>query len=108
MAQKDVKDAVAIRNGQRHVARGAKKAAAGGWPPAAVVERPENEVWETALDDDSRAWLEAGSPRLFDLAADSGENRDVAAEHPDVVNDLRNTLDAWWMPGPPQSGANSP
>ena len=32
----------------------------------------------------------------------------MAAEYPDVVNDLRKTLDAWWMPGPPQSGANSP
>ena len=84
----------------------------GSWklvvPERLAAADPRWEVEEAALDDDSRAWLEAGTPRLFDLAADSGENRDVAAEHPDVVNDLRKTLDAWWMPGPPQSGANSP
>lgn len=84
----------------------------GSWklvvPERLAATDPRWEVEEAALDDDSRAWLEAGTPRLFDLAADSGENRDVAAEHPDVVNDLRKTLDAWWMPGPPHSGANSP
>ena len=84
----------------------------GSWklvvPERLAAADPRWEVEEAALDDDSRAWLEAGTPRLFDLAADSEENRDVAAEHPDVVNDLRKTLDAWWMPGPPQSGANSP
>jgi len=62
----------------------------------------------TALDDDSRGWLEAGSPRLFDLGTDSGENHDIAAEHPEIVDDLRATLDAWWMPGQPLSGAPSP
>lgn len=77
-------------------------------PERLAAADPRWEVEGAALDDDSRAWLEAGAPRLFDLAADSGENRDMAADHPDVVNDLRKTLDAWWMPGPPQSGANSP
>jgi uncharacterized sulfatase len=77
-------------------------------PKRLAAADPRLEVEGAALDDDSRAWLEAGTPRLFDLAADSGENRDVAAEHPDVVDDLRTTLDAWWTPGPPQSGANSP
>jgi arylsulfatase A-like enzyme len=84
----------------------------GSWklvvPERLAADDPRWEVEGAALDDDSRAWLEAGTPRLFDLAADSGENRDMAAEHPDVVNDLRKTLDAWWMPGPPQSGAFSP
>jgi uncharacterized sulfatase len=66
------------------------------------------DVEGTALDADSREWLEAGSPRLFDLDADSGENRDIAAEHPDLVADLRGILDAWWMPGRPAPGANTP
>jgi len=66
------------------------------------------DVEATALDADSREWLEAGSPRLFDLDADSGENRDTAAEHPDLVADLRGILDAWWMPGRPAPGANTP
>jgi hypothetical protein len=33
---------------------------------------------------------------LYDLAADAGENRDVAADHPDVVADLRGTYEAWF------------
>ena len=70
-------------------------------PERLAAADPRLDVEGAALDDDSRAWLEAGTPRLFDLAADSGENRDVAAEHPDVVDDLRTTLDAWWTPGPP-------
>ena len=84
----------------------------GSWklvvPERLVAADPRWEVEGAALDDDSRAWLESGSPRLFDLAADSGENRDLAAEHPDVVADLRTTLDAWWTPGPPLSGVNLP
>jgi uncharacterized sulfatase len=84
----------------------------GAWklvvPERLAAADPRLEVEGTALDDDSRAWLEAGTPRLFDLATDSGENLDLAAEHPDVVADLRTILDAWWTPGPPQSGVNLP
>jgi hypothetical protein len=32
---------------------------------------------------------------LFDTQADPGEERDVAAEHPDVVNRLRTVLLGW-------------
>jgi len=77
-------------------------------PERLAADDPRLGVEGAALDAESRSWLESGSSRLFDVVADSWENRDVAAEHPDVVNDLRATLDAWWMPGPPQSGANSP
>jgi hypothetical protein len=77
-------------------------------PERLAAADPRLEVEGTALDDDSRAWLEAGTPRLFDLATDSGENLDLAAEHPDVVADLSTILDAWWTPGPPQSGVNLP
>ena len=43
----------------------------------------------------------AGADRkveLFDVVADPGETRNVTAEHPDVVADLRASLDAWWNP----------
>ncbi len=33
---------------------------------------------------------------LFDLAADPGETRNVLAEHPDVVAELRAAYDRWW------------
>jgi acetyl esterase/lipase len=34
---------------------------------------------------------------LYDLAADPGETRDVAAAHPDVVARLGKAYDAWWQ-----------
>jgi hypothetical protein len=46
--------------------------------------------------------------RVSDLDADSDENEDVAAEHPDVVDDLKMTLDAWWEPGRSAPGAPRP
>ena len=33
---------------------------------------------------------------LYDLAADPGEQQNVAAEHPDVVTRLGKAYDAWW------------
>lgn len=33
---------------------------------------------------------------LYDLEADPGETRDVAAQHPDVVADFRETYEAWF------------
>ena len=77
-------------------------------PERLAADDPRWAFEGAALDAESRAWLESGVPRLFDVVADSGENHDLSAAHPDVVQDLRTTLDAWWTPGPPQSGANSP
>jgi arylsulfatase A-like enzyme len=34
--------------------------------------------------------------QLYDLAADIGEQHDVAARRPDVVRDLRSRLEGWW------------
>jgi arylsulfatase A-like enzyme len=33
---------------------------------------------------------------LYDLSADPGENRNVAAEHPEAVTDFRETYEAWF------------
>jgi arylsulfatase len=33
---------------------------------------------------------------LYDVAADYGETKDVAAQHPDVVSRLTREFDAWW------------
>ena len=43
--------------------------------------------WKLLIDD--------GTPRLFDLAADPGEQRDVAAAHPDRVRALTAAVMAW-------------
>jgi arylsulfatase A-like enzyme len=34
---------------------------------------------------------------LFDLHADPGESKNVLADHPDVVKELKGQLDAWWQ-----------
>jgi arylsulfatase len=33
---------------------------------------------------------------LFDLAVDPGETKNLAAEHPEVIAELRKAYDAWW------------
>ncbi len=44
------------------------------------------------------AWTYAGDPplELYNLQADPGEQRDVAADHPEVVADLRARYEAWF------------
>ncbi len=39
------------------------------------------------------------SPLLFNVAADPGEARELAADEPDRVADLTRLLDGWWRPG---------
>jgi uncharacterized sulfatase len=34
-------------------------------------------------------------PKLFDLLADPGEERDVAGEHPEVIEELQQRLEAF-------------
>ena len=41
-------------------------------------------------DNDPAAW------QLYDIAADPGEQRDVAAEHPEIVERLAAEYDRWW------------
>ena len=38
-------------------------------------------------------WWESGETKLFDLAKDIGEQRNVAADHRDVVEKLRTLMD---------------
>ena len=35
---------------------------------------------------------------LFGLTSDPHENRDLAAQHPEVVRALLRQVDAWWQP----------
>jgi uncharacterized sulfatase len=77
-------------------------------PPAADKTFP---AWQGRhVDDVSRAKHERGETELFDLVADPDERTNVAAEHPEIVARLRETLDRWWTPGgrptgPPGSSA---
>jgi hypothetical protein len=41
-------------------------------------------------------WRLVGDRELFDIDADPGQQRDVAAQHPAVVSDLRQAYEDWW------------
>ncbi len=65
-------------------------AGAGGTLPAEEAKR---------IDPHSAGRYERGEVELFDVVADPDETQNVATTHPDVVADLRASLDAWWTPG---------
>jgi uncharacterized sulfatase len=50
------------------------------------------------LTPDLLATLSAARPMLYDVQADPGEDRNLAAEHPEVVATLRAELDRLWKP----------
>ena len=52
------------------------------------------------VTEQSAAKLARGEPELFDIRADPDESRDLAAEHPAVVGELRASIDARWSPPP--------
>ena len=44
----------------------------------------------------TRRWRLVGGTELYDIPADPGQERDVAAEHPEVVAELRVAHEGWW------------
>jgi arylsulfatase len=46
-------------------------------------------------------WRLVNNTELYDILADRGQTKDVAAEHPEVVADLRKQYDTWWKTLPP-------
>ena len=50
------------------------------------------------VDPDSWARYDRGEVELFDLFDDPDETKNVAAAHPELVRELRQSLDAWWTP----------
>lgn len=54
--------------------------------------------WEMPLDPDlpDYADVRPDSPRLFHLIDDPGETHDVAAQHPEIVQELTERYDAWF------------
>lgn len=43
-----------------------------------------------------RQWRLQKGTELYDIEADRAQTRDIAAQHPDVVAQMRNHYDAWW------------
>lgn len=44
-----------------------------------------------------RKWRLVHGTELYDLATDPGQRADIAADHPDVVAELREGYDRWWQ-----------
>ncbi len=52
------------------------------------------EKWTNAVM--TRRWRLVRGTELYDIKADAGQQRDIAAEHPDVVARLRQAHEDWW------------
>ncbi|MEW6357837.1 MAG: sulfatase-like hydrolase/transferase [Planctomycetota bacterium] len=52
------------------------------------------EKWNGAVM--NRKWRLVNGTELYNIETDSGQEKDVAAEHPDVVKKLRDDYEAWW------------
>ena len=72
---------------------------AAGWPDRTLfvhsqrVEHPQK--WRKCAVMTER-WRLVNGKVLNDVAADPGQKRDVAREHPDAVQELRGAYDQWW------------
>ncbi|MFH1267933.1 MAG: arylsulfatase [Planctomycetota bacterium] len=52
------------------------------------------EKWNAAVL--SERWRLVGGGQLYDIDQDPGQKRDIAADHPEVVQRLREAYEAWW------------
>jgi len=67
--------------------------------PINVAEYEIHEPEQNAYGD--WAAIVVNNAQLYDIRADRGQAKDVAAEHPEVVADLRKQYDTWWKALPP-------
>jgi arylsulfatase A-like enzyme len=71
----------------------------GSWPSRTLfvhsqrVEHPQKWKQSAVMTD---RWRLVNGKELYDLTADPGQERDVAADHREVVAELRDAYDAWW------------
>ena len=48
--------------------------------------------WDRTTSSDWKLVVKQGVPHLYDLATDIHEDRDVAAEHPDIVKQMKEII----------------
>jgi len=60
------------------------------------------------VDPESKARYEEGRVELYDVVHDPAETRDLAAARPELVKELRSSLDAWWNPHASAAKADRP
>ena len=68
----------------------------GRWNPG---ERDRSKYKGSAVR--TSRWRLVNNNQLYDILADRGQTKNVAAEHPEVVADLQKKFDAWWDTLPP-------
>jgi len=77
-----------------------------GRSPQAFTESGYTDAWQRAVrderwklvwmpDPEDRALVDGAEWSLYDLAADAGETKNVASEHPTEVGRLRSVLETW-------------
>ena len=70
-----------------------------GWPDRVIVtdsQRVEFPIkWRKSATMTDR-WRLVNGVELYDIKADPGQQSDVAAQHPDVVSELREHYEQWW------------
>jgi arylsulfatase A-like enzyme len=64
-------------------------------PGAAWEDRPVFSHWNGKTGVRSGRWRLDAAGRLYDMEADPGQIRDVAADHPAVAGELRRQVDEW-------------
>ncbi len=71
----------------------------GDWPERTLVVHSQRvdhpEKWRACAVMTDR-WRLINGRELYDLPADPGQTRNVAAEHPQIVADLRRAYEVWW------------
>lgn len=70
------------------------------WPERAIVTDSQRVVqpikWRQSSVMTNR-WRLVNGAELYDIKRDPEQRSDVAAEHPDVVAELRTAYEAWWL-----------
>jgi arylsulfatase len=64
----------------------------GGWEPGQAAQSKHARV-----SIQNKRFTLVNNEELYDLSTDPGETKNVIAEHPKVVNQLRKTYDKWWI-----------
>ena len=63
----------------------------GGWEPGEAAQSKHARV-----SIQNKRFTLVNNNELYDLSTDPGETENVIAEHPEVVDQLRNVYDQWW------------
>jgi hypothetical protein len=70
-----------------------------GWPERTLIVHSQRietpEKWRKSAVMTDR-WRLVNGKELYDMQADPGQKKDVAADHAEVVTRLRKVYDAWW------------